>query len=524
MPTTIADKLKIVSNVEDNDSTRILVQDSITKEVHWVLKSSVLSQTPSLQQVTTVGDVSTNRVHLDGGLDGSFIGGLGMNNFYIESNNGILNTIFQSSGNDVDIEDNQKATSTFSAEGSSTSLVQQIPDNSKSVRNNLYIDETNRPISSVKAIRNYVGGATVGESKVTQDYVRLAQGEEGSEKFLEVRNEGILVNDGSVGSAFLKTTNLSSNVFLEAPTNSGTIALKETHGLQQVLDAGNTAVQYIMLVDDLEDTDKSTYIDPEIISVNSNDTNQYNSEISNNRIVTRQAPSGIYKSVELNNEPSIVFKDYETFIGGYNHSSTIKIDDITNERVNQMPDVDGSFLTTGGTTAGKPIDGKLEVLVGLRLLCEDGIISFGDYQNVNSTSLINSSSGGLSVFSDNPSSSGLSGSNDFTANITDLDYPQKKYVDGSTQRTTATSGSFEPADTPSNLIIIHEAGTTTSLTINLPTVPRDKQQVTIMSVGGITALTLSTAVGSILNNVTSLVAGVAVKFVWMASQNKWYKI
>jgi len=59
--TTVANKLKINSNTKQNTATRVLVQDSITKEVNWVLKSSLTPTTPTLQQVATSGSTVTNK-------------------------------------------------------------------------------------------------------------------------------------------------------------------------------------------------------------------------------------------------------------------------------------------------------------------------------------------------------------------------------------------------------------------------------------------------------------------------------
>jgi len=206
----------------------------------------------------------------------------------------------------------------------------------------------------------------------------------------------------------------------------------------------------------------------------------------------------------------------------------------------------GSFIPLTGTEVDSPITGDLEMLGesndlkifnryydGGEDVLNENKLQFGDVsigllsENDNSEQVsitANSESGNISANSTVPGSRGIIGIQDFSQNITDLDYPQKIYVDGSTQRTTATSGSFTPTDTPSNLIVIHEAGATTTLTINLPTAPRDKQQVTIMSVGGIVGLTIATAVGTIVGTVTSLTALGSVKFVWLESESKWYKI
>ncbi len=54
--TTSAGKFKAMTATKDNTATRVVVQDSITKEYRWVLKSSLGSGSiPTLQQVTEAG-------------------------------------------------------------------------------------------------------------------------------------------------------------------------------------------------------------------------------------------------------------------------------------------------------------------------------------------------------------------------------------------------------------------------------------------------------------------------------------
>ena len=130
----------------------------------------------------------------------------------------------------------------------------------------------------------------------------------------------------------------------------------------------------------------------------------------------------------------------------------------------------------------------------------------------------------IRVQSDFPNFIGLSGSSDYSGNITDLDYIQKIYVDTYTQRTTATSGTVNIDSGKRDLVFIHEAGATTTLTLNLPTSPKNNQKVTIMSVGGIVGLTLATAVGTIIGAVTTLASLGTTKLIWNSSQSKWYKI
>jgi hypothetical protein len=89
------------------------------------------------------------------------------------------------------------------------------------------------------------------------------------------------------------------------------------------------------------------------------------------------------------------------------------------------------------------------------------------------------------------------------------------------QLSTATSGTVTPIDTQQDLILIHDAAVTATLTIPFPDSPRDGQSFTICSVGGITTLTLSTLVGTIANTLTTLPVGGTGT--WRFYNNKWYK-
>jgi hypothetical protein len=93
-----------------------------------------------------------------------------------------------------------------------------------------------------------------------------------------------------------------------------------------------------------------------------------------------------------------------------------------------------------------------------------------------------------------------------------------------TQRSTATSGTVSAADIKNSIVFIHEAGVTATLTYEFPRSPIDKQRVTLMSVGGIVALTLTAATGTIMNTTTAFAAGGSATYMYLASQTKWYKI
>lgn len=96
-----------------------------------------------------------------------------------------------------------------------------------------------------------------------------------------------------------------------------------------------------------------------------------------------------------------------------------------------------------------------------------------------------------------------------------------KYI----QMSTATSGTVTLADTGDDIQLIHEAvSLAVTLTIALPANPQDGQTVYIQSVLGITTLTLSAVVGSIISTITTLSAAGTAGYMYKASTTKWYKI
>lgn len=105
----------------------------------------------------------------------------------------------------------------------------------------------------------------------------------------------------------------------------------------------------------------------------------------------------------------------------------------------------------------------------------------------------------------------------------------KAYTDAPENQTqsqisTLTVGTENVTNNGRNTVLIHDAAVTPTLTINLPSTPVNNQIVTLVSVLGITTLTLNTLVGTIISGATSLAAGVSVRYMWIASQNKWFRI
>jgi len=99
----------------------------------------------------------------------------------------------------------------------------------------------------------------------------------------------------------------------------------------------------------------------------------------------------------------------------------------------------GAFIPLSGTEVGKPVTGNIEMNDGTFITTSGGMY-------VGSDSYFGFAAGDeliLLVDNGSPTFRGLKGNADYTANITDLDYPQKKYVDTHIAFTTVPTSSTD---------------------------------------------------------------------------------
>lgn len=93
------------------------------------------------------------------------------------------------------------------------------------------------------------------------------------------------------------------------------------------------------------------------------------------------------------------------------------------------------------------------------------------------------------------------------------------------QFSTATSGTVALDDTHADVQLIHDAASTAAtLTITMPTDPFDGQRVFVTSALGVTVLSMSASVGSIVLAVASIAAGGCFAYMYRKASNKWYKV
>lgn len=93
------------------------------------------------------------------------------------------------------------------------------------------------------------------------------------------------------------------------------------------------------------------------------------------------------------------------------------------------------------------------------------------------------------------------------------------------QYSTATSGTVSLTDTTDDIQLIHDAASlAVTMTIAFPSTPIDGQTIYLQSVLGVTTLTLSASVGTIIGGITTLAAGSVCYYAYRISNTKWYKV
>lgn len=94
---------------------------------------------------------------------------------------------------------------------------------------------------------------------------------------------------------------------------------------------------------------------------------------------------------------------------------------------------------------------------------------------------------------------------------------------GCKQISTATSGTVTVTDAQGDVILILTGALAVTMTIALPATPFDGQRVYISSDNGITTLTMSTPIGTIINAITTMAVGGVVAYIYDAPNTKWHK-
>jgi hypothetical protein len=137
------------------------------------------------------------------------------------------------------------------------------------------------------------------------------------------------------------------------------------------------------------------------------------------------------------------------------NTATIKADNIDTNSTYQLPNASGTIALTSdiptpitnyipltGTTVGNPVNGDIFLFSNVKIKSTDGLNGVGAFyfdednpkieiydESTGWTGQVVITNEALTYSSNNPSATGFRGIQDFSSNITDLDYPQKIYVD-----------------------------------------------------------------------------------------------
>lgn len=202
-------------------------------------------------------------------------------------------------------------------------------------------------------------------------------------------------------------------------------------------------------------------------------------------------------------------------IEGSSGSDIITINAVNGTTFNGATQVNGTFNTTDASSGLNSIQTSAILRLGdvsggtyIEVLGADG----GDVINYNSNSKhVFNASVQFSAYG-----AGIS-SFDASGNIISVTGTVSNF--GSINYQTPTTGSTISSTVGSN--IIEPAGTLLALTVNLPSSPTSGDIAAYTFTQAITGLTFSN--GTVVNTLTTAVAGGTVKFIYYGNTNKWYK-
>lgn len=232
--------------------------------------------------------------------------------------------------------------------------------------------------------------------------------------------------------------------------------------LQQITDNGNVTTNDIVF-ENSDSGDRSikgslnneisnishsiTFFDDGVFQLKSRDNNTGNysvNEINNTEnYLSSYDNLGIGSSFMVSNQSGITLKPIES-----QFNIRFKNSNLTDSRNFEYPDANGTIalkeqtVLLSGTETGNPITGDIELQEsvnifygdfnsGSRIVLEDEGFYIGAFSEGFSTDItLIGQEGNFNIYSENPNSRGLTAEQDFTANITALDYVQKKYIDG----------------------------------------------------------------------------------------------
>lgn len=414
-------KLNTVPIGTANDSLLVRGADKIVKR----LPKSAIITPPSLQQVTNTGNVTSNVIHADSGVQTTW-------------QKGSLNagTVFSAG--------NRKFSFVSNGDGLT------IPaDNS--VQLHLQPDLPIQLIRTTENGNNYLEIDDNGYLSTNGSFSVATSGGLTNAYYDEL---GFGFSTDNPNKVYFRNDNLTSNKFLQVPDISGTIAVKGDINLQDILSVNGESY---------------TGTFPDALSVNLTPQRafiqqQFTHPLDNNSYVGNVVDlyndidgSSVFKyskgdisTTAISNESIIKLNDngigLKTSINSnYAWLKTNQLSGI-GDKVYNLPDVSGgTLLTTKGTTTGFPLDGNLQFADGERdfeifntntsELNYRGSLYFGGTSisltsnNDEGNSIVSLTPDFFSVSFSDTTSPGIVGQEDYSNNLLEYSFVQKPYVD-----------------------------------------------------------------------------------------------
>jgi len=127
--TTSAGKFKAYTSTKDNTATRVVVQDSITKEYRWILKSSLAGSggNQDLESVLTEGNISEVDITITDALGENYVN-YTQNGIFLESTTDTKGIALTKDG--IDINTNGGNNSRIKSDDLTANRTHQLPDDS----------------------------------------------------------------------------------------------------------------------------------------------------------------------------------------------------------------------------------------------------------------------------------------------------------------------------------------------------------------------------------------------------------
>lgn len=264
--------------------------------------------------------------------------------------------------------------------------------------------------------------------------------------FVQFVGSPSIYNSDLTESDLVSSTNSEAapNITLQQITDNGNVTTNDI--VFENSDSGDRSIKGSLNNELYNISHSITFFDDGVFQLKSKDNNTGNysvNEINNTEnYFSSYDDLGTGSTFMVSNQSGITLKPIESPF-----NIRFKNSNLTDSRNFEYPDTNGTIalkeqtVPLSGTEIGDPITGDLELQEsvnifygdfnsGSRIVLEDEGFYIGAFSGGFSTDItLIGQEGNFNIYSENPNSKGLTSNQDFTANITALDYVQKKYID-----------------------------------------------------------------------------------------------